>query len=128
MPYLSGNHTFDNDHGKLKSDKINTWKTVRKVAPINADNHVSMINPLTIKEANFRMTAFKAKEKSPRVSIVNGKVRKKRIGAIDMLSNPMMMAAQKAFLNLSICIPGTMLDITKRPTDEISDVRDQTSI
>jgi hypothetical protein len=87
-----------------------------------------MTKPLTNKDANFKMTAFNAKEKSPRVSIVNGKVRKKSIGAIDMFSKPIMIAAQKAFLNLSICMPGTMLDIIKRPTDEISEVRDQTSI
>ena len=86
------------------------------------------MNPFTNNEANFNIPAFKTKEKSPKVRIVIGRVKKKSIGAIEMLRRPIMIEAQKAFLNLSICIPGTILDIIIRPTDEISDVSDQTSI
>jgi hypothetical protein len=101
---------------------------VRKVAPIKAETQFSIIKPFTNTEASFRIMAFKTKEKSPKVRMVIGRVRKKSIGAIEMLRRPMIIEAQKAFLNLSICIPGTILEIIIKPTDEISDVSDQTSI
>lgn len=80
----------------------------RTIAPSIAGTQPSTVNPGTKSVVMRKTIAFTTKIKSPKVMIVNGKVRSTSTGFINVLITPRTIAASKAEVNVSTWIPGTM--------------------
>lgn len=73
-----------------------------------AGTQPSTVTPGTIAETINSMIAFTINVKRPKVTNVNGAVKKPKTGLIKVLTTPKTIAAKTAVVKLSTLNPGTM--------------------
>lgn len=78
------------------------------IEPKNAAKKPVIIKPATNFATSKSMSAFITKVNSPRVSRLSGSVKIKNIGLINILTNPITTAANKAEVKPAKLIPGTI--------------------